>query len=48
MHTDISRAYVHAPSKEEKYVELPPEMWSEGYLEFGRLGVLLYCTSDAA
>ena len=26
MHTDISRAYFHAPCKEEKYVELSPEM----------------------
>ena len=31
MHTDINRAYFHAPCREEKYVELPPEMSSEGY-----------------
>ena len=37
MHTDISRAYFHAPCREEKYVELPPEMWSEEYPEYGRL-----------
>ena len=30
MHTDIRRAYLHAPCKEEKYGELPPEMWSKG------------------
>ena len=27
MHNDISRAYFHAPTREEKYVELPSEMW---------------------
>ena len=39
MHSDISRAYCHAPSKEETYVELPPEMWSKGCLANGRLRV---------
>ena len=48
MHTDISRAYFHAPSKEEKYVELPPEMWSEGNPEYGRFRVSLFGTRDAA
>ena len=46
MHTDISRAYCHAPSKEEKYVELPTEM-SKGCPEYGRLGLSLYGTRDA-
>ena len=41
MHTDISRAYFHAPCKEEKYVELPRE-------EHGRLRVSLFGTRDAA
>ena len=36
MHTDIRSAYFHAPCKEEKYVERPPEMWSP---EHGRLRV---------
>ena len=48
VHTDISRAYFHAPSKEEKDVDLPPEMWSEGSLECGRLRVPLYHTRDTA
>ena len=48
MHTDISRAYFHAPSKEEKYVELPSEMWRSEYPEYGRLRVSLYGTRDAA
>ena len=48
MHTDISRAYFHAPCKEEKYVESPPEMWSKGCPEYGRLRVSLYGTRDAA
>ena len=39
MHTDTSRAYCHAPCKEETYVELP---------EYGRLRVSLYGTRDAA
>ena len=48
MHTDISRAYFHAPSKEEKYVQLPSEMWRSEYPEYGRLRVSLYGTRDAA
>ena len=48
MHTDISRAYFHAPSKEEKYVELPSEMWRSEYPEYGRLSVSQYGTRDAA
>ena len=48
MHTDISRAYFHAPCKEGKYVELPHEMWSNGCPEYGRLRVSLYGTRDAA
>ena len=47
MHTDISRAYFHAPCKEEKCVELPPEMWSKGCPECGRLRVSLCGTRDA-
>ena len=34
MHTDISRAYSHAPCKEYKSVELPTEMWSKGCNEY--------------
>ena len=30
MHADISRAFFHAPSKEEKILELPTVMWSGG------------------
>ena len=37
MHTDISRAYFDALSKEEKYVELPSKMWRSEYPEYGRL-----------
>ena len=48
MHTDISRAYFHAPCKEEKSVELPLEMWSKGCLEYERLRVSLHGTRDAA
>ena len=48
MHTDTSRAYFHAPCKGEKYVELPPETWSKGCPECGRLRVSLYGTRDAA
>ena len=42
MHTD------NAPSKEEKYVQLPSEMWRSEYPEYGRLRVSLYGTHDAA
>ena len=48
MLTDISRAYLYAPSKEEKYVELPSEMWQSEYPEYGRLRVSLFGTRDAA
>ena len=48
MHTDISTAYVHAPSKAETYAELPLELWSGGSLECGRLRVSLCGTRDAA
>ena len=48
MHTEISRAYFHAPCKEEKYVELPPEMWSGRCPVYGPLRVSLYGTRDAA
>ena len=48
MHTDMSRAYFHAPCKEKKYVELPREMWSKGCPEYGRLRVSLYGSRDAA
>ena len=48
MHTDISRAYFHAPSKEKKNVELPPEIWIKGCPEYGRLRVSRYGTRHAA
>ena len=48
MHTDISRSYFHAPSKEEKYVELPGGMWTSNYPVYGRLRVSLCGTRDAA
>ena len=48
MHTDTSNAYFLAPRKEEEYLELPPELWSEGYPEYGRLRVSLCGTCDAA
>ena len=41
MHTDISRWYFHAPSKEEKYVELPGGMLTSDYRVYGRLRVSL-------
>ena len=34
-------------SKEEKYVVLPPVMWSKGCPEYGKVRVSLYGTSDA-
>ena len=34
--------------KEEKYVELPSEMWRSEYPEYGRLRVSLHGTGDAA
>ena len=34
--------------KKKKNVELPPEMWSKGCPEYGRLRVSLYGTRDAA
>ena len=48
MHTDIRRAYLHPPSKEEKYVELRLEMWSKECPEYERLRMSLYGTRDAA
>ena len=39
MHTDICRAFFRVPSKEEKYVELPPESRQSEYSEYGRLRV---------
>ena len=48
MHTDTSHANFHAPSKEEKYVELPSEKWRSEYPEYGRLRVSLLGTRDAA
>ena len=47
-HTDISHANFHAPSKEEKYVELTSEKWRSEYPEYGRLRVSLLGTRDAA
>ena len=35
MHADISRAYFHAPSREEKYAELPRGLWTSDYPENG-------------
>ena len=48
MRADISKVYFHAPCRDKKYFELPPEMWSEGYLEYRRLRMSLYGTRDAA
>ena len=48
MHIDIKRAYLHAPSKEEKYVQLPSEMWRSEYPEYGRMRVSQYGVRDAA
>ena len=47
MRTDISRAYLHDPSKEEKHVELPSEMWQSEFPEDGRLRDSLHGTRDA-
>ena len=44
---DISRAYFHAPSKDEKHVGLLPEMWSNGTPEYERLRVSVYDTRVA-
>ena len=30
LYSDISRAYFHAPAKEDKYVQLPGEDWKIG------------------
>ena len=48
MRANTSRANFHASSKQKTHDELPLEMWSEGCLEYGRLGVSLYGTRDAA
>ena len=49
MHIDISRAYFHAPAKEDKYIVIPPEDWaSEDDGMCGKLNVSLYGTRDAA
>jgi hypothetical protein len=49
LYTDISRAYFHAPAKEEKYVEQQPEEWGSGpMLECGILLMPMYGTRDAA
>ena len=49
MHTGIIRAYFHAPSKEEKDVELPHEMWSGRiFLSMGDSECTLYGTRNAA
>ena len=47
MHTDISRSYFHAPSKEEEYLELPGGKWTSNYTEKRRLRVSVYGTRDA-
>ena len=43
-----SRAYFHAPCKEERSVVLPPEMWGGCRLEHGQLSVSLHGICDAA
>ena len=48
MHTDISTAYFHCPSKAEKFVQLPSWMWRGVTLEHGRRRVSLCGTRDAA
>ena len=48
MHTDIIIADLHAPSKEEKHVELPLEIWSGGSPGCGQVRVSLYGTRDTA
>ena len=47
MYTDISRAYDHAHTKEEKYAELSSEIWKGSVPEYGRLRVSLYGIYDA-
>ena len=48
MLSDVKRAYFHAPTKRELYVEVPKEdpNWQPGLL--GRLRLSLYGTRDAA
>jgi hypothetical protein len=46
LYSDISRAYFHAPAREEKYVDLPMEDASEG--KCGRLRVSMCGTRDTA
>ena len=48
MHTDISRAYFHAPSMEENTLSCHQKMWRSGYPEYGRQRVPLHGTRDAA
>ena len=49
LHTDVARAYFHAPSREDKFVYLPPEDWQPGDEDqCCRLNVSLYGTRDAA
>ena len=48
VHTDINCAHSLAPSEEEKYFELPSEMWQSEFPEYERLGVSLLGTRDVA
>ena len=49
LYSDISRAYFHAPAREEKYVDIPNEDWETGDEEMcGKLRVSMYGTRDAA
>ena len=49
LYSDISRAYIHAPAKEDKYVQLPGEDWKIGDEQMcGKLRVSMYGTRDAA
>ena len=47
MHTDISRAFSHALSREAKYVGLPGGLWTSDNPVYGRLMMSLYGTRDA-
>lgn len=49
MHTDISRAYVHATCQEDAYVKIPPEDFEEGdEYRCGKLNLWLYGMRGAA
>ena len=48
MLSDVKRAYFHAPTERELYVELPPEDPEYGTGKVGKLNIPLYGTRDAA